>query len=149
MSETKKLIIESSDDELVQKETNSLRKEVRKQTLTPKRQKIIQQKLAEIDEYRSRLEKAKKGVESGIYPLLGKLMLAGFVVIFFVAVMAFVCGFGYKIILATLTLAFVFLVASTASQTKSLKLEREIMEYSAKLKKARKELLKLGTPPQS
>lgn len=115
---------------------------------TPRRQKMIQQKIAEIHLYRGKLEKAEKQEKDGTYRLLAKLMFGAFVATAILIAASFIFNFGQEIMLIALALAFAFLIISTACQSKSLKLELEIKEYTAKLKRAKKELLNLKIPPQ-
>ena len=166
MPDAKKLVISDSyKDALAQKETDTFKKTVaaftkgsarkeqiakaNKQITTSKRQKLIQQKITEIDWYKDKLNKAEKNAKEGTYLLLTRLMFVGFVVAIIITVISYVCDFEQEIMLAALVLSFIFLITSTMFQSKSMHLDLEIREYSAKLKRAKKQLLNLKIPPQN
>lgn len=113
-----------------------------------RRQVAIKQKLAEIDYYTEKLDRAKKYTESGTFELIGKLGLGLFLIVFIIGLILYICGFGKGPALIVMTISFVFLLISIVAQSNALKLDSQIKEYSARLRAARKDLLHLNTPSQ-
>lgn len=121
--------------------------DAKKQFISTKRQKKLDQKKSEIDLYRSKLEKSQKTVNDNIYGIIGIVMLAIAAILVALYVVLTFSGDATSA-LKSLTAALAAGFVSIFAQAARLDAENQVKLYEKKLRIAEAELEKLTKPSQ-
>ena len=122
------------------KEQNAVSR--RRENIIQKRQRQVNEKKIEIALYYSKMTKAQKTIDDGIYSLIGLIVLIAFFAVCIVAFILYRTGHEGSAF-GTLIFSCALLVISILIQSVEFEAEKQVREYKEKIWLARKQLEKL------